>query len=95
MDKFAEKLAGLFGSTPFILMHIVGFGVWIMLHHAIGFDEHWDILTVWVEMEVIILSLFILRAENVQTSRFEEDVRRDLGQSRRILKEVHKTSKNK
>ena len=93
MDNLAEKLAGWFGSTPFIVLHIVGFSAWIIMHHVAGFDDKWATLTVVVGIEVIFLSLFILRAENVQSKRFEADVRKDLSHSRKILKEVHKSSK--
>lgn len=95
MDKIAEKLARLFGSTPFILLHIVGFGSWIIVHRVTGFDDKLANLTVLAGVEVIFLSLFILRAENVQTKRFESDVRKDLGHSKKILKEVHKKTAKK
>ena len=66
MDKLAEKLAQWFGSAPFILFHIIWFSVWVILHLTTGFDEEWQNLTVVVSLEAIFLSLFILRAENVQ-----------------------------
>jgi uncharacterized membrane protein len=93
VDKIAEKLAEWFGSTPFILLHIFGFGAWILLHHIKGFDKDWATLTIIVGIEVIFLSLFILRAENAQSRRFENDVRHELNTSKKILKEVHKSSK--
>ncbi len=84
------------GSTPFILLHFAGYGTWIILHHTSGFDEKWATLTIIAGIEVIFLSLFILRAENVQTKRFQSNVRKDLSHSKRILKEVHKkTTKQK
>ena len=64
-----------------------------MMHHLTGFDDKWSTLTIVVGVEVIFLSLFILRAENVQSRRFEADVRRDLRNSRKVLKEVHKQSR--
>lgn len=94
MDKAAEKLAKVFGSTPFILLHAVGYGGWVLVHIMSDFDEKLATLTVVAGVEVIFLSLFILRAENVQTNRFEKDVREDLGSSKKLIKEVHnKTTK--
>lgn len=78
MDKIAEKLAEWFGSTPFILFHVIWFAVWLLLHFTAGFDPDWANLTLVVSLEAIFLSLFILRAENVQASRFEDQVKRDL-----------------
>jgi low affinity Fe/Cu permease len=95
MDRIAQKLSNWFGSTPFILMHIIGIGVWVWLHHARDWDEHWATIIVFLTIEIIFISLFILRAENVQTREFEKDVRRDLSQSSKILKEVHKSKKKK
>lgn len=95
MDRFAEKLAGWMGSTPFIMLHIIGYGTWIILHNTNGLDEKWSTLTVFAGVEVIFLSLFILRAENVQTQRFQSNVRKDLHHSKKILKEVHRKTAKK
>jgi uncharacterized membrane protein len=94
MDKIAEKLAKWFGSTPFITFHIIWFSVWIALHILTEFDKDWENLTIVVSLEAIFLSLFILRAENVQSSRFEEKVKEDLKQSKEELK-ILKSIKNK
>lgn len=86
MDKLAEKMAEWFGSAPFILFHIIWFTAWITLHFTTGFDADWQVLTVVVSLEAIFLSLFILRAENVQSSRTEEQIRQDLRESKKELK---------
>lgn len=65
MNKFAEKLSVWFGSTPFILFHIAWFTVWMV----VGLPM--EALTLIVSLEAIFLSLFILRAENVQNGRNE------------------------
>lgn len=77
MNHIAEKLSQWFGSAPFILFHVVWFVVWFPL---VGDKE---LLTLIVSLEAIFLSLFILRAENVQAERME-------GQNRRILRKVKK-----
>lgn len=85
MDKLAEKLASWFGSTPFIVFHVVWFSSWVTLHTVRDFDPEWANLTIVVSLEAIFLSLFILRAENIQANRFEENVKKDLKTSRMIL----------
>ena len=65
MDKIAEKLSLWFGSTPFIIFHVVWFAVWYPL------GGKTDSLTLVVSLEAIFLALFILRAENVQAERLE------------------------
>lgn len=94
MDKLAEKLAEWFGSAPFIIFHVVWFSLWIALHFLLGFDDGWEILTVVVSLEAIFLSLFILRAENVQASRSEKQIRHDLRKSNEQLK-LLRSLKNK
>lgn len=93
MDKLAEKLARWFGSTTFIVMHAFWFVIWVLLHFTARLDPDWSALTIIVSLEAIFLSLFILRAENIQATRFEKDVKRDLKTSRKILHEVKRTKK--
>jgi uncharacterized membrane protein len=88
MDRLAEKLAGWFGSSPFILFHVAWFGVWVGLHFTLDFDPEWAILTLVVSLEAIFLSLFILRAENVQAERFEKKIKQDVRVTQKILKKV-------
>lgn len=85
MDKFAEKLARWFGSAPFIGLHLAWFLLWIVLHYLINFDPEWSTLTLIVSLEAIFLSLFILRAETIQSDRFEDKVDGDLRTSNIIL----------
>ena len=85
MDNIAEKLAKWFGSSPFIVAHIVWFGIWTVAHLLFGFDQEWSTLTLIVSLEAIFLSLFILRAENVQAERFERRVNEDVRDTKRVL----------
>lgn len=97
MNRIAERLAEWFGSTPFILFHLVWFTAWILLHITAGFDPEWANLTLVVSLEAIFLSLFILRAENVQAARFEAEVKRDIKNTKHIqdmLDRRKKTAKN-
>lgn len=76
MDKIAEKLSTLFGSTPFILVHALWFGGWVGLNVVTKFDRDFSLLTVIVSLEAIFLSLFILRAETIQGRRVEKKLTR-------------------
>ena len=102
MDKIAEKLAEWFGSAPFILFHIFWFTTWIILHFAASLDKDWSMLTIIVSLEAIFLSLFILRAENVQSKRQEDilkaDVKHtkeDLKNTKKVLRKINSTRKSK
>lgn len=97
IDKIAEKLASIFGSGPFIIFHIIWFTIWIVLNAFIRFDHDYSLLTIIVSLEAIFLSLFILRAENIQSTRLENMVKEDLKKTkqeevntRKILKKIDK-----
>lgn len=94
MDKLAEKLAQWFGSTPFILLHATWFAAWVGLHFMINFDADWENLTLIVSLEAIFLSLFILRAENVQSERLDKKIKHDLRMNNEELT-LLKSLKNK
>lgn len=90
MDKAAEKLSELFGSVPFILMHLTWWVSWLLA----GWDL--ELLITIVSLEAILLSLLILRAENVAQKRFEEQIKKDIAKSReqiKMLRSIIKTIK--
>lgn len=87
VNAIAEKLSEWFGSTPFILFHVV----WFILWFVTGMPQ--ELLTLIVSLEAIFLSLFILRAENIQGKRIEEYIKetrkfskKDLEATRRLEK---------
>jgi uncharacterized membrane protein len=88
MDKAAEKLSEWFGSAPFILFHVVWFAGWVGAHYLLKFDSDWNLLTLIVSLEAIFLALFILRAENVQSSRQEKFIKKDLKKSDKVLEKL-------
>jgi uncharacterized membrane protein len=90
MDKFAEKIADLFGSGPFIFGHVILFAGWIILNLIFKFDPEYSLLTIAVSLEAIFLSLFILRAENIQSSRLERKVKEDVKKSKEDIKKTKK-----
>lgn len=78
MDRLAEKASIWFGSTAFIIFHFLWFGAWYPL------GGKTDTLTLIVSLEAIFLSLFILRAENIQNAREEkklDKIKRDVKRS--------------
>lgn len=87
MDRIAEKFSDWFGSAPFILLHAVWWVLWF------SFKLSLDILLVIVSLEAIILSLFILRAENVQSRRTEKAVIADLKESRKQMEIISRIEK--
>ncbi len=93
MDKLAEKLAEIFGSAPFILFHVVWFAAWIISNAFLQFDKDYSILTIVVSLEAIFLSLFILRAENIQSARLENKVKEDLRKTKADKKKTEKVLK--
>lgn len=88
MDHIAEKLAQWFGSTAFILFHVIWFGSWIAGNLLFQFDTEWSVLTIIVSLEAIFLSLFILRAENIEAARQEKRLKQDLRATKEILEKI-------
>lgn len=82
IDQVAEQLSEWFGSVPFIVIHIALIVTW----YFANFDE--QRLISLLSIEAIFLSLFILRAENIQSKRTEKDVKADKRMTREILKKV-------
>lgn len=82
MDKIAERATYLFGSALFLVLHLAWWTTWFV----IGGDL--EVLITIVSLEAIVLSLLILRGQNVQSKRMEDAVRKDLASSKSILKEV-------
>lgn len=85
MDAVAEKLSTWFGSTPFIIIHLIWFVAWFPLGGAT------ELLTLIVSLEAIFLSLFILRAEIVQSARMERYVKRSVKDTQKDLKKSDDT----
>ena len=82
--KVADWISDFSGSLPFLFIHIGVFFVWIVLNveplaktPAGGFDPFpFGLLTMWVSLEAIILSVFVLLSQNRQVAR--DRVRNDI-----------------
>jgi len=84
-DQIARSISRFAGSWPFVILHLVWFGSWIVFN----FDV--DLLTMIVSLEAIFLATFILMVQNRQAKRDEErdeaDYRTDL-ESEKEIREV-------
>lgn len=87
MDAVAERLSAWFGSTPFIIVHLIWFTAWFPL------GGQTDLLTLIVSLEAIFLSLFILRAETVQGERMEASIKRAERDTKKDLQKSDDTIK--
>jgi uncharacterized membrane protein len=75
MDRVVDAISSFCGSTAFVWVHTVWFGVWIVfnalpgMHHVDPFP--FQFLTFVVSLEAILLSTFILISQNRQ-NRLQE-----------------------
>lgn len=65
-DRIADNIAAFVGSWPFIYIHVVWFGFWI-LYPVEPFP--FGLLTMIVSLEAIILATLIMMAQNRQAER--------------------------
>jgi len=69
-ERIADGLAEFFGSIPFIMLHVIWFGGWVVLNtNLIPGVEPFDpfpfgLLTMVVSLEAIFLSAFVLLSQN-------------------------------
>jgi uncharacterized membrane protein len=62
-ERAADLIAAFAGSWPFVLLHVVWFTVWLLLHLDI------NLLTLIVSLEAIFLATFVLMTQNRQASK--------------------------
>jgi uncharacterized membrane protein len=81
-DRVAEAIAGFCGSMRFVWVHVIWFGVWIVLNVIPGMPHidpfPFTFLTLVVSLEAIFLSTFILISQNHDTSITERRHHLDL-----------------
>jgi len=82
IDRFAETIAKFCGSMTFVWVHVVWFGIWILIN-VIPRMPHIDpfpftFLTLVVSLEAIFLSTFILISQNHDTKISERRNHLDL-----------------
>lgn len=89
-ERIADRIAAFVGSWPFVYIHIVWFGFWI-LYPVESFP--YGLLTMIVSLEAIMLSTFIIMSQNRESRRdrrrAEADYETDLA-AKKEIEEVHK-----
>lgn len=84
VQRVADWLAWFSGSIPFLVLHAVWFGAWILLNTGLvnipglsGFDPFpFGLLTMIVSLEAIFLATFVLISQNRQVEK--DKVRSDI-----------------
>jgi uncharacterized membrane protein len=83
-ERLADLVARVAGSAPFIILHVVWFGAWVLLNlGAVAAIAPWDpfpfsFLTLVVSLEAIFLSLLVLMAQNRLTRDADKRAHLDL-----------------
>lgn len=84
VDHLAEKVTKFAGSSPFILIHIILFGSWILINSSMipgiePFDPFpFSFLTLVVSLEAIFLTLLVLMSQNRMTKQADKRAHLDL-----------------
>lgn len=96
LGAIADRLNNLAASTPFLLLHVVWFGVWVLWNTGqLGlapFDPYpFGFLTLVVSLEAIFLSIFVLMAGKREAAIAELREELSLQVSLRLEQEVTKT----
>ena len=96
IESIAEWLNEIAASTPFLVLHVVWFGVWMLWNtgyfHLAPFDPFpFGLLTMIVSLEAIFLSIFVLLAQKRESSIAELREEMSLQVGLRLEEEVTKT----
>jgi uncharacterized membrane protein len=89
-DRVADAITKFAGSMLFIYLHIIWFGLWIVVnvvYRKSGFDPFpFGLLTLVVSLEAIFLSTFVMLSQNRDAQR--SDIRADLDFATNVRAEV-------
>ena len=83
-EHIADKVTTFAGSTPFIMLHMIWFGGWILVNGGIipwipPFDPFpFSFLTLVVSLEAIFLTLLVLMTQNRMTKEADKRAHLDL-----------------
>jgi uncharacterized membrane protein len=99
VERLAERLTRVASSTPFLVLHVVWFGAWIVWNTARGgradhfrFDPYpFGLLTMIVSLEAIFLSIFVLMTQARESAIAELREEVTLAVNLRMEEEVTKT----
>ena len=96
LERFVDRLNAIAGSTPFLMVHVVWFAIWILWNTGLlglkKFDPYpFGFLTMVVSLEAIFLSIFVLMAQQRESAIAELREELSLQVSLRVEQEVTKT----
>ncbi len=91
-DRISDAIANFVGSIPFVLIHVVWFGVWVLLNAGLWrFDPYpFSLLCMLVSLEGVLLSTFVLIKQNRMSQRADHRSHLDLQINLLAEKEVTK-----
>jgi uncharacterized membrane protein len=95
-DRISDVIAGFVGSIPFVVLHLIWFGVWVAINVG-GFASRWRfdpypfaLLCMLVSLEGVLLSTFVLIKQNRMGKRADQRNHLDLQVNLLAEKEVTK-----
>lgn len=83
-DRLSDTIANFVGSIPFVLLHLVWFGVWVAVNIGVlwgkwRFDPYpFALLCMLVSLEGVLLSTFVLIKQNRMSQRADHRAHLDL-----------------
>jgi uncharacterized membrane protein len=81
-DKVADSITRFTGSMPFVYLHLVIFGAWIVINLGWTplpkFDETFVVLAMVASVEAIFLSTFVLITQNRMAAMADKRAHLDL-----------------
>jgi uncharacterized membrane protein len=80
--KIADGITAFAGSMPFVYIHAVAFGVWMLVFE----QSPWPTLTLIVSLEAIFLSTFVMIGQNRQAAFQQAKADHDFVESELELK---------
>ena len=90
--RVADRITAFAGSMPFVYLHVVAFGIWMVLFEK----SPWPTLTLVVSLEAIFLSTFVMigqnRAAAFQQAKADHDFleeEQELRENTSLTREIH------
>ena len=91
--RIADRITAFAGSMPFVYLHVLGFGLWMVVFEK----SPWPTLTLIVSLEAIFLSTFVMIGQNRQAAFQEAKADHDfveqdteLKLNTELTKEIHR-----
>jgi uncharacterized membrane protein len=80
--RLADRLTAFAGSMPFVYLHILVFGIWMLVFE----QSPWPTLTLAVSLEAIFLSTFVMIGQNRQAAFQQEKADHEFAEEEQELK---------